>query len=505
MPDTRRTLIPVIAGTAALAVAAAMLFNRYAEPEEKPAAEAAGRGAEPAAAGPDTPIVLYLVDTLRADWLGTYGYAKATSPRIDALAAESVVFERAYAAGPWTLPSVASLVTSRYPCEHGVFEREMRLNPAVTTMAERLQSLGFATGAYYQNVFAGSIAGLDRGYQTSVVHENVEAGMAKEAREFILRAGDHPFLLYLHSMEPHSTFWVPPRFIQHFGHVSAEDREIFRALTDVYRLGMHADFNAKRPFGTSDTEPDIRKSTASMARMRDKITLLYDAGVLHADHNLGQVVDVLKETGLWDRAVFIFMADHGEEFAEHGGWFHDQSVYEELLHVPLVVHFPGGAHGGRRIGERVSLLDVMPTVLDYLGRSDLCVECRGSSLLPLLNNAGPGSYQSTPVIGLRVNKNSYYRPVKMKRGDVNVAIRDGQWKGIWNAEPGRLELYDLGMDPREQNDLSDREPERAGRLAQEASAWLAACNARLIEPEFVPIERVDVNLRDMLRAHGYFK
>ena len=128
------------------------------------------------------------------------------------------------------------------------------------------------------------------------------------------------------------------------------------------------------------------------------------------------------------------------------------------MRVPLVIHFPGGEYGGQRIRTPVSLVDVMPTLFDYLGRSELCADCRGRSLLSLMQGEDDSTPSEPTVYGLRINQTDYYRPQHESRGEVNVVIRQGDRKGIWNAELETLELYDLGDDPAEKLDLSGQLP-----------------------------------------------
>jgi arylsulfatase A-like enzyme len=456
-----------------------------------------------AAAATDVPVIVYLIDTLRADRLGLYGYDKPTSPVIDALAKESVVFDSAYSAAPWTLPSIASLYTSRYPCEHGVLRTRFALSPQLPTLAEHLQSLGYATASYHQNAFAGTIAGLSRGFQVDEFRQDMET-LDVDTKAFLAKAGANPFFLYLHSMEPHASYFAPRELIRRFGHVSIDDREAYRAHWIAYRLMWYADSKAERPIGTTDTTEGIDEAISNIEALRDSVNILYDASVAFADQELGQTIQVLRDTGVWDRAVFILLADHGEELEDHGLWFHDQSVYEEMTHVPLMVHFPKGAHGGRRVAERVSLLDVMPTILDYLGRPELCTGCRGSSLLPLVDPARGGSYASAEVPSVRLNDWGYYKPLKIAKGDVNVVVRDGALKGIWNKEPGKVELYDLAADPREQADRAGADPGRAKAIAARAAGWLAQCEAARVAPVELPPGALDAKARERLEAHGYF-
>jgi arylsulfatase A-like enzyme len=471
----------------------------------------------------DTPVVIYLIDTLRADRLGLYGYARrATSPRIDALAAESVVFEQAYSAAPWTLPSVASLITSTYSCEHSVTRDTNRLSRSLPTLAERLAGAGYATAAYYSNGYAGDIADLNRGYQIAEMRKdsNERAG---DVRDFLAKSQDAPFFLYLHTMEPHQAFNVQPRFISTFGHAPLDDRENHRATWALYRELRAVDWAARRPLGTTDNTAAQEAAMAYLASLQPSVDLVYDAAVLSADEHLGQVVDVLKAAGLWDRVLFIVLADHGEEFGEHHGWTHGQSVYEELVHVPLLVHFPAGEYAGRRISDPVSLVDVMPTILDYLGRADLCAGCRGRSLLPLVDGsegaAGFGAEGSPAaaipqsglksltqdtsdhVPSLRINEQHYFRPWKEQRGDINVVVRAGNWKAIWNAEQSAVELYDLNADAQERTNIAADQPELAARLGDQARTWYEACRG-VAKP---PVNReLDTRIKESLRALGYF-
>jgi arylsulfatase A-like enzyme len=485
---SRRALLPQVA------IVLGLLTACSPTPPATPAAPTASA---------DTPVIIYLIDTLRADRLGLYGYGKPTSPRIDALAKESVVFDAAYAAAPWTLPSVASLYTSRYPCEHGVVRLRLALSPKLPTLAEHLQGLGYATGAYYQNIFPGPLAALNRGYQVGE-YRDAPGTLENDARAFIARAAGTPFLLYLHSTEPHTTWQVPREMIRPFGHVPIDDQEAFRAHWAGYKSLWYADYSRGIAVGSSDTTEDVNYARSNLAAMKKSIETLYDASVLWADSELGQAIDALKESGTWDRALFILLADHGEELQDHGLWFHDQSLYEELTRVPLLVHFPNGAYAGKRISERVSLLDVMPTILDYLGKAELCTGCRGSSLLPLVDPAHGGKYSSAGTPSVRMNYLGYYRPLKERKGDVNVVVRDGPVKGIWNKEPGTVELYDLASDPREQADRAAAEKDRAAAMAARAEAWLAQCEAQKVAPVELPPEAIDAKAREQLEAHGYF-
>lgn len=475
-------------------VAAAIALGGCGSPAPPPSATPAGRDTNP--------IIIYLIDTLRADRLGVYGYPQPTSPRLDALAKESVVFEQAYAPAPWTLPSVASILTSSFACEHGLTAAGVALSPALPTLAERLQALGYATGAYYQNASAGPMAALDRGYQISELRQPELGSLAGVAREFIGRTRG-PFLLYLHTMEPHNAFDVAERDIRPFGHVSVDDRETYRATGDVHRVAMMADLRKADAAKLAAAEADLERSARELSRMQAQIRILYDAAVRRADTNLGETLDALRESGVLDRALLIVLSDHGEEFGEHGGWFHGQSVYEEMIRVPLLVRFPGGEHAGRRIAARVSLLDLVPTLLDYLGHAEACSGCRGRSLLPLLG--APGTYESPAVTAVRIGWQYYSRRLQARIGDVNIAVREGSRKSIWNAEPDTVELYDLATDPGEQSNRAALEGDAALQARRQGAAWLAECRAQAKPPLDRSGQALDEATRENLRALGYIR
>jgi arylsulfatase A-like enzyme len=452
----------------------------------------------------DVPVIIYVVDTLRADRLGVYGYALPTTPNLDELAAESVVFEQAYAPSPWTLPSVASLITSTFVCEHGLTRGKKQLNASVETLAEKLSKVGFITAGYYNNLLVGSMAALDRGYQDFVFKSWSDDRRAADVAQFLNRAANEPFYLYLHTMEAHTVESVPSGIIRQLGHVSVDDRKKYGETYQRYRELRFADYAANRPVGTTDNSLVQDQTRAELEGMLDSVNILYDSAVLEADGNLGDVVQVLRDRGVWEKSIFVFLSDHGEEFGEHGGWFHDQAVYEEVARVPLMIHFPGDEFAGTRIPNVVSLVDVMPTVFDYIERSELCGECRGESLLPLLRGEAKVENQRKVVPALRVNEQSYYRAWKEQRGDLNVVVRQAQWKAVWNAEPDTLELYDLERDPAEYSDLSDSLPATAQQLRQHAREWLAVCQSWLQAPTELAADELDAETTEKLRALGYF-
>jgi arylsulfatase A-like enzyme len=462
----------------------------------------AGRGPEspPAAPEPDRPpnIVVFLVDTLRADRLGVYGYdRRPTSPRLDALADEAVVFERAYSTSPWTLPTVASLATSTFLCEHGVVSDRQRIAEGRTTLAEQLAEHGYLTMGLYGNAYAGPSFGLDRGFELYTFSRKNDAAKVEPLLDVAEKDG-RPFYLYIHNMEPHGgeRFRGPP--VPGFTpEVPPELRQEMLEEFNAYRKLTRVDFARSQPLGTTDTTEAQRRALDSMTARYAEHDVLYDASIRLADERFGSVVDLLRRRGVLDDTVLVFVSDHGEELGEHGGWQHDQSVYEELIHVPLVVRLPVGAAGGSRVADTVTLVDLAPTLVGRAGVAADGLGLRGRDLSPVIARQTPREPAAPAVVAVRRNEKKFYAPWKAERGDLNIALRDGDLKAIVNVEIGTVELYDLAADPEERSDLAGRRPDDAARLAAFAGDWLSRCSGTAGESS------LDDATVERLRALGY--
>lgn len=451
--------------------------------------------------GPDerrAHVVLVLIDTLRADRLGVYGAEGEASPHIDALAAECVVFEAASAPAPWTLPSVVSLMTSTFLPEHRVARDGNRIAADVPTLASRLRNAGYATHSVFGNPYAGPLSGLDRGFDS---HELAPGPVDVRVLEAWLATDPPaPFFLYLHNTVPHDPYDPGPVHLAPFGEVSPEVQAEIHELQKEFRMLSRRNNLRRRVPDTVDNSPAQTASMQRLDELKTEIEALYAGDVHRVDEEIGAIVRVLKERGMWEDTLFVLLSDHGEELGDHGGWEHDQSVYEELVHVPLLVHLPGGAFAGTRVTEPVSLVDVAPTVLEAVGASSEA-GFRGRSLLPLVRGEGAG--EGARVTAYRYNVKKLYTPWQAARGDENVVVRDGRWKAIWNVELDTLELYDLERDPDERDDRSAAEPELAERLRafadEERGELLRAGEALLVEE---PAE-LSPEARAQLRALGY--
>ena len=199
--------------------------------------------------------------------------------------------------------------------------------------------------------------------------------------------------------------------------------------------------------------------------------------------------------------MFILTSDHGEEIGDRGGWLHDQSVYEELIRVPLIIHFPGGQYGGRRISGHASLLDVVPTVMSFLNHPGMVRNSRGLDLMPLLREETVRNEKQMRISSMRINRKKYFRPYKESRGDVNVVVQKGHYKGILNVETDSFELYDIMNDSSEHY---DRSCEKTG-LAAEMQTFAEESYEKCLRRSEGTVMAPDLSMEEMeaLRKLGY--
>ena len=445
-------------------------------------------------------IVVMLIDTLRADWLSTYGFDLATSPELDTLAGECILFENACSPAPWTLPSVVSLFTGRHVAEHGVLKRGDRLPETLETFTETARDLGYTTTSWHRNPFAGELSGLDRAFDICELRPRQVDGTALDA--FFDQNPEPPYFLYIHNTQPHDPHVIRKRFYDTFAPVPDGFLQQYGGLMKSFRQLTRVDFVRDRPLGTTDNTKQQQAKLEELATVVDEVHNLYSASVRDADDCIGSVVAKLRERGRFDETLLIILADHGEEMGEHGGWQHDQSVYQELIHVPLLVRLPGGKHGGRRVQTPVSLVDVVPTLLDILEAEDV-YDGPGRSLVPLLLEDEPDRAVEPRVVSMRHNQQKYFRPFKESRGDINVVVRLDSWKAILNVEPDTVELYDLATDPNETSEVSADHPELAEQLGGFARRRYAEMESGSATAGSRDRDALDAKTRKALEDLGY--
>lgn len=382
---------------------------------------------------PKAPLVIvYLVDTLRADHTTPYGYSRDTTPMLADFARDAVLFETAIAQASWTKPSVASLLTSLLPGRHRAVQLRDPLDLGHVTAAEMLSTKGYATGAAIANsvIYAPGgnfeqgfdfFAGLHgEGNRPSKLVE--AARVVDTALSWIDSRRGLPTFLYVHTMDPHVPYAPPPPFDRKFephptdGHPAADPRTDYKEPLD-----------------------------------RDRLVAQYDGDIAYGDQEFGRFVRELKARGLYDQALFVFLADHGEEFEDHGKWLHGRSVFDELVRIPLLVKFPGGRGGGTRVRQMVQAVDVLPTILANEGLPvPTPPVVAGRPLQPVIAGGAP----EPPA----VSEISH-------RGNVAYGMRTSADKYIRRFSPDDDELYfDLLSDPKEKTSRFDPSSERVRLL-----------------------------------------
>ncbi len=406
----RWRLLGAGASVAALALAAALFLRRGPEPSARPAPAAAHR----------TSLVLVSIDTLRADHLGAYGYARATSPHFDAFAREGTLFERAYAASTWTLPSHTSMLSGLSPFRHGAVDAETRIPDDVPLVAETLRAQGYQTLGAVGGPFLGSRFGFARGFDRWL--ERPKSGTDPDAyqKEVLsaLALLHPPFFAFVHYMSVHSPYTPPPEFNRFVPSGAAA------VDTRVGRLRRLADEGRGRALTPAELETLVG---------------LYDGEILAMDDRLGQTLALLDRLYGAD-VIVVVTSDHGEEFEEHGNLIHGRTLYDDVLHVPLAVRGPG-VLPGRRVADMVSLLDVAPTLLEWAGvpPSD---SLDGRSLVPAARDGHGGGTRLLPL-----HTTAHDRKVDL------WGLRTPTSKLILDRKTGRKEFFLLDEDPGERHNL----------------------------------------------------
>lgn len=441
-------------------------------------------------------LVLISLDTLRADRLGCYGYESPVSPIMDALAAGSCFFERAYAHAPYTHASHASMFTALYPSAHGVQSGNDMLGVNLDLLAERLARQGWATASFNCGGLISHEFGFHRGFDLyceidpigdqytdgEPVNPNsfADGGRASLNRAFswLESMQDRPFFLFLHTFMVHD--YRPP-------------------------MALAETFNSERPGGL-ELGLEIR-SLMNMERFRTKglsqaelryLNNMYDATIRAADIMVGKVIDRLKALNLYDRTILVVTSDHGEEFLEHGSIGHSKSVFDESIRIPLIVRAPG-LPAGVKVDSFVSHVDFLPTVLELLE-----VPCtgpiQGKSYLPLMRGRKESDYLVFAEVDLP------------KRSQRACIVMDG-WKYIEGNTDADLKfpaadqamLFNLYDDPGERNNRIEQNPREAKNLLN----MLRTLQGKSLEVheslggDEGSTQKLSESLKQMLREQGY--
>lgn len=438
-------------------------------------------------------VILISVDTLRADHLGCYGYERATSPNIDVLADDSVLFSNVYASSPWTLPSHVSMLTSLHGVHHQVYQDDERMDPAILTLADLLRQNHFFCTAFTGGGFVSSVYGFSKGfdmYQESGggVHRQDAAGhLNMLVSEWLdQHSKDKNFFLFLHTYQPHDPYACPEPY-----------KDMF--------LSGDAKWGHINLMGHLGGKSNLFKPLSE--RERQNIIDLYDGEIRYTDEALiGPLLVKLKQLGLYDRTLIVFTSDHGEEFYDHKSWGHGHQLYDESLKVPLLVKFPESRFKGTEISNIVSLVDVMPTILEELGIDRQGLSLDGKSLFPAIEGKDREDRSFWADIGDNVLNSHVPRKIATNSGCEKFILNktyteeDLAFFEYRPPETGPVELYDLEDDPREERNIADSRVELVNRLIRSTEVlYSQARKRRSLKPE------IDEELKERLRALGYIK
>ena|GEM_PF-396785 len=372
-------------------------------------------------------VLIYMIDTLRADHLGVYGYTRKTSPNLDTFARNGILFRSAFSTASWTRPAVASLLTSLYPSFHGAIDRPDVMDDSVTTLSEILLREGYSTAAFVTNPNVLPLYGFAQGFETfgdiEAEQWHLKAGKASElnqaAFEYLERHRDRKFFLYLHSNDPHHPYRPEEPY----------NRTFARRGDDV---------------GPQAYEKAERLSEADKKRVWES---LYDGEIRYNDKHIGDLLRELKRMGLFDDTLIVFVSDHGEEFLDHGGWQHGHTLFDELIHVTLMMKLPSSfapAAHDVSVDSLVTIMDVIPTILELL-EIPRPAETHGNSLFPLIRGDTGGAPQQV-ICEQNLNEFTLF------------AVRTPKYKYILRTRPHeRKRLYDVEVDPRETKNLIEAE------------------------------------------------
>ncbi len=448
-------------------------------------------GAAPAPAPEPINLVILSIDTLRPDHLGLYGYPRATSPNLDRFAQRSVVFDQAVTVQVSTAPAHGTILTGRYPGSHGIQRNGMRLNPGVPTLAEIMAERGLATGAFVSGWTLQRHTGLDRGFSVYDDELDGPSAGARRAGDLTTKAAltwlgaqvaaERNFFLFLHLFEPHWPYDPPAQ-------------DALRFLRGQYEL-------------TTISKPVHINRLLSVNRLNPfeqrEYVARYDGEIFVADRLADRLLDSLDELGVAHNTVVIVLSDHGETLFERE-WTMDHGTrpYEEQARIPMVLHIPGDPSAGRRVADQVSLLDVVPTLLDVLGIKNPG-GVQGRSLLPLVRGQAAATAPRPAFITARSvpERVPHIHAPLTSRGLIR-AVRLPGIKLIEYPLPNGIrhpELFDLSEDPGERVNQAETGFDTVLALHRELERWQTDSGTDP-DPE-API--LDPEVESALRELGY--
>jgi arylsulfatase A-like enzyme len=387
-------------------------------------------------------VVFWMTDDTRADKFRLYNpKSRVETPVLDALAQRSTLFKVAYVQGNESRVSHASLWTALYPAQHHFIAEKAKLDPKFATLPEAIKPGGLYTAGFMANGFIDAFWGFAEGWD--LLHNHIHEGgglkaedLVKAARGFLSQRSKNPFFLYLGTIDAHVSWRAHEPWLKKY------DPEAYAG-----------------PFVKACLDPQLDQIVAGKLKVseRDKtrIIALYDSDVSYNDQQLGELLKTLEAGGRADDTMLIFTADHGEELWDHGRIGHGQSLREELVHVPLLIHYPPLFPPGKTVTEGVEIVDLLPTIAEAVG-AKVPAEAQGESLIALAQGVGQG----------------YPRPAIGSQYELAHTMRLGRWK-LWVGGSGEVRLFDAVADPGEARELSVERPLERRFVTDALGLWMA--------------------------------
>ncbi len=437
------------------------------------------------ARGPN--ILLVSIDSLRADHLSCYGHFNETSPVIDAAAGEGVRFEKAMAPSPWTLPSHMSLLSSLAPRQHQVTEDHTKLRDEAVLLSEVLADAGYATAGFVSGPYVKAIYGFSQGFdlyddfsavrrpgrpeQTIVTSPILHNKTSEWLNSWDQGGREKPFFMFLHMFDVHYDYNPPAPYKMMF------DPDYKGPVTGIKML------KAKH-FRAKEVDP----------RDVEHLAALYDAEIRFTDFHLGKILNVLRNLGVYDDTILVITADHGEEFFEHGWLSHRRTLFDESIHIPLIMRYPSEISAGVVVEQMVRTVDIAPTILSL-------------AQIPKPENFGTSSLKAPhaerDLTGLIQNRSWGEAPPVLSFGQLHTGLssaRSEKFKVI-QRNNGKPQFYDLEKDPREQSRIKGSNSPELEALRKQLQAWkLVAHPSELAQPTELSQEQIK-----LLRSLGYMQ
>jgi len=404
-------------------------------------------------------VILITIDNVRADHFSFYGYDTHTAPNLEKLAEESLVFDNAISQSSWTLPAHASIFSGVYPYQHGAQQFQTPMNHNNVLLSEVLHSNGYATAAIVSHLYVRPMYGFGWGFDSfdrsnDKGERHVSSRSVTDLAIQWLKTASTPSFLWLHYFDPHTDF------IYHEG--------TGFPYADNVSSNTILDYACWNVYPCCPTNDD--RGLPYLTSEKDRAISLHDGETFYTDYHIGRLIDFLSENGTLDDTILIIVSDHGESFGEHDFFGHDNLLYDDLIHVPLLIRIPGAQP--QRFDQVVETRNLMPTLLDLL----LIDKPKG--LGPNILKPEDNIYACSEVH----NENPHRR----------TAITDGKWKLVYTLTKCEYELYDLEADPGENNDLAQQKPDIVEKYRKELFERMA-----IVEHTGATFER--------LRSLGYLR